>query len=462
MTAILALARALMRRSLLGLVLIGLLGGIGAGFSMTAAAGARRADTAYTRLREATLSPDGFLQAEALDDGDIARLSELPEVAGVARFSYTPVAPAPLRPAQDAGAFVALDEDLLERVYRPLVIQGRLAAAGATDEVVVNESLARVGNIEVGQRVDLQSGFEEPVSIGTATVVGIVRGTFDVGVTSGSPLMLLNSSFFSAHRAAISIDPQPPAIARLTRGERDVASFRRSSTKALGRDIGFQFSGGDDAVAIDRTLRVQTVGLGVLAAVAALVTLAAVGQALSRQLARVLIDLPTLVAIGVQPRRRRAIAALVAAPTVVVGAAAAAVVSYAASPRVPTGFARSVDPARGFHLDVLVTAAGVAVWVAVIGGSAALFGGRQRSVSVAPVGRPARRLLAWFPLTARLGSEAALAPSRSAGGPAARAALSAAALSRAGVMVIVTFGASLHHLLSTPALQGWSFDAAIS
>ncbi len=462
MTAIVALARVLVRRGLAALVLIGLLGGIGVGFAMTAAAGARRADTAYTRLRDVTLAPDGFFQADGLDAADIARIGELPQVAGVARFSYTPVAPRPLRPGQDAGAFVAFDEDLLDRVYRPLVVEGRLAVPGAADEVVVNESLARVGHLRVGQRVDLDAGFEDVVAIGAATVVGIVRGTFDVGVNSGNPSMLLSSGFFRAHEAALLLPGQHFGLVRLTHGERDVASFRRDVADAMGRDIGFQFSGGEEATVIDRTLRVQTVGLGLLAAVAALVTLAAVGQALSRQLARLLADLPTLVAIGILPRSRRAISALVALPTVLAGAAVAATVAYAASPRVPTGFARTVDPVRGYHLDVLVTTVGVIVWLAVIGSSAVVLGGRSRVPRPPRVGQSARRLLARLPLAARLGSEAALVPLRSASGPAARAALSAAALSLAGVMTIVTFGASLHHLLTTPALQGWSFDAAIS
>lgn len=44
---------------------------------------------------------------------------------------------------------------------------------------------------------------------------------------------------------------------------------------------------------------------------------------------------------------------------------------------------------------------------------------------------------------------------------ASRSALAATVISVAGVVAIATFGASLTHLLDTPSLQGWSFDAAI-
>ncbi len=150
LSALVLVARSLWRVQGRALVLLALLGGVGLGCAMTAAASARRADTAYDRLRAATNAPDVLMDGAALSDDNVAQLDALPEVAGAARFSYTPIAPAPLVPGRDSGAFVGLDDGYLDRVYRPLVRDGRLPRPGAPDEVVVNEALAEPASVSAG------------------------------------------------------------------------------------------------------------------------------------------------------------------------------------------------------------------------------------------------------------------------------------------------------------------------
>jgi hypothetical protein len=140
----------------------------------------------------------------------------------------------------------------------------------------------------------------------------------------------------------------------------------------------------------------------------------------------------------------------------------AIVTALAASPLVPTGFARSVDPRRGFHLDLLVVGLAVLGWVLLVGAVGAGLAWRhgvtpRRGLRPPVAGRLTRRL----PLRARLGCEAALAPVRSPGGAATRSAIVAAVVGVTGVIGVATFSASLSHLLAEPALQGWSFDAAV-
>ncbi len=462
MSAITVLARGMARRQLVGLVLLAVIGGLGLGIAMTSATDARRADSAYDRLRRDALGPDVMFDGSGLEDADLDRLAALPEVAGIARFSYTPVAPRPLTPGVDGGAFVGLDADFLVRVYRPVVLSGRLPAPAAADEVLVNEAMARVGHVTAGQRVQLLSGFEEPVPLGEATVVGVVRGIFDVGANAGNPSMLLSERFLDAHRDVVLLGPQPGAMVRLAGGEADLATFQGRASAALGRAANAMFSGSEEAKPTNRTLRVQSVGLVLLAVVAGLATLAAVVQALKRVLERALVDMPTLVAMGVEPRQRVVLGALLAAPVALLGALVATGATALASPLIPTGFARRVDPLRGVHPDAAILAVGAITWtVAVIGAGSwqawRLGGDPEEATATGRV----HRLLSALPYRVRLGCESALLPLRSNGGAASRAALTAGMLSLAAVVAVATFVASLTHLLRTPALQGWDFDAVI-
>lgn len=462
MSALVTLARGMARRQLLGLIAVGVLGGLGMGVASTAASGARRADTAYARLREASLSPDALFDATTLSDHDVERLAALPGVSGIARFSYTPVAPDPLVPGVSGGGFVGLDDDFLVNVYRPLVVRGRLAARGAPDEVVVNEAMARDGHLRVGQRVQLISGFDGPASLGSATVVGVVRGIFDVGANARLASVLLSASFLEAHRDGVQLGPQPAALLRLSGGEADLPAFGRAASEALGRDLGIQFTGSGEAVAVNRTLRVQTVGLATLALAAGVATLAAVVQALQRVLQRALRDLPILISIGVQPRQRVILGGLLVGPVVAAGGLVAAATTVLASPLIPTGLARQIDPLRGLHLDLPVLVGVLVVWALVLGPAGAVLAWRvSRPHRTTTAGR-VRRLVTSLPFRARMGCEAALTPLHSAGGAASGAAVVAAVVAVAGVVTVFTFGASLTHLLTTPALQGWSFDAAVS
>jgi ABC-type lipoprotein release transport system permease subunit len=450
------------RRQATALVVLAIVGGLGLGFVMTAASGARRADTAYSRLRHVTLAPDGLLDGSELSDRDVEALASMPGVRGVGRFSYTPVAPSPLTPGVDAGAFVGLDPDFLSRVDRPLVVQGRLADPDAGDEVVVNETLADSAGLRPGQEIDLVSGFDQPAPIGSATVVGVVRGTFDVGANAGNGSLLLSRAFLEQHREGVQLGGQPALLVRLAAGDDDLPAFERAASAALGRPVVAQFSGSDEAVSTERTLDVQTIGLGILALVAGLAVGAAVVQATSRVLERALADLPILVAVGVRPRHRVVLGGLVVVPVAVLGGLVGAGVAYVASPLIPTGFARSVDPTTGHHLDVVAVAGVVGVWTVLLAASGVTLAWRQRPGPVRPRRAGRRRgSLASLPPRVRLGCEAALVPANREGGVASRSALVSAVVGVAGVVAVVTFGSSLTRLLDTPRLQGWSFDAAI-
>jgi hypothetical protein len=112
----------------------------------------------------------------------------------------------------------------------------------------------------------------------------------------------------------------------------------------------------------------------------------ATGQALSRQAALWTVDQPKLHALGLSRRQRFATLLLPAVLVAIVGAAVAAGLAVLASPMMPTGFARRVEPDRGFAADWLVLGPGFVAVVILVSGRAALSAwgtaGRLRDASV--------------------------------------------------------------------------------
>lgn len=453
--------RVVLRRHLGGVVLLSLLAGLGLGFATVALTGARRADRAYDRLREASLAPDAFVDNETVDEIGIDRLAALPEVEAISGFGLAGVTPAPLTPFLDGVAFVGSDAAFLRDVYAPVAIEGRLADPAAGDEVVVNEVMAEAADLQAGDRVDLVTGDQEGTTpLGPATVVGVVRGSFDVGANAGNATMLLTKGFADAHRDRLQVSPGPGVLVRLDGGTGQIDAFTDAASELAGRPV-MAGNADEDAKGVDRTLSVQTIALGTLGLIAGAATIAAVAQSLARLLDGPLADLGVLGILGVAPRRRRRLGLWWALPVVALSSVVAVVVTLLGTPRVPTGFARTVDPDVGVHLDALVLVGVLGLSAVVLVGTAVLAGHRASLVRAARP-EPSRGLLAMLPLRPRFGSAAALAPVRVRAGAAARSALFAGVLAVAAVAGVMTYTASLDHLTDHRELEGWDFDAALS
>lgn len=459
MVAVWLVARAELRRRWRALAALTVIAGIGAGFAVTAGVGARRASTAWERMRNATLSPHVIYSVPPDADPALAeRVAGLPEVEAIGNFSYVPVAPAPLKPGQDGGGFVALDANFGLRLYRSLILEGRQADPRRADEVTVNEAMAAKG-IRVGQRVRLLAGFppNKPKAIDSATVVGVHRGEFDLGANSGNAVVLLNYSFLQKHADELEIGPAPGALARLRGGDADVARFQRSLRAIYGADA-LVIPGGS-AGPVTQAIDVQKVAWTLLAAAAGLAVLVAAGQALSRVASATSVDAPALRAMGMRRPQLIAVGAVVASAVAFGAAVIALAVGVFASPLVPSGLAYRADPDRGIHLEPTVLAAGVVAVFLVLVGAGALAAWRASG----PGGLTRRRSLRLpgrGPVPAMLGTHWALAPTGETASASARSALAAVAVGLAGVIAVVTFATSDDRLQGVPRLYGWSFDGA--
>jgi ABC-type lipoprotein release transport system permease subunit len=458
MTAAWLWARSRFRHRWRSLLVIAVVAGVGAGVALTAAAGSRRAATGLDRFRATTAAFDAIVSPPP--DADLALLeqvAQLPGVRALGSFTYTAVAPTSTDPADDVGAFVALDDGFGSSVYRPRILEGRRPDLRRDDEVSVNRAMASLAGIRAGDRIRLRSGFTPGpyTTLGPVTVTGIHVGQFDVGANGGQPNMLLGAGFFRAHEDDLVLGGQPAVVIRLASGEAGVADLNRRLQPIYGGTAVVSSASQDDEAVRD-TVNVQRIGLLLLAVAAGLATLVAAVQAIGRVFGTERSDITILRSLGL---RRRQLALAGGAVSLAAGVAAAAfavAVAVSASRLVPSGSAGRLEP-PGLRLEPAVLAAGIVAIVLALTAAGALM--VLRVATHAP--RPSRAQPAVIagPLPLRLGVQWAFSRATpGAATSAARAALVAVVVGMAGITAVVTFAASLDRLVDTPRLYGWDFD----
>jgi ABC-type lipoprotein release transport system permease subunit len=456
-------ARSRLRRRWRSLLVIAVVTGLGAGVALTAAGGSRRAATGWQRFRAATASANLFFsppldpETQQPDTAKLRDAARLPGVTASGAFIYTPVSPASVDPYNELGAFVALDPGFTTSVYRPRILSGRRPSLRAADEVTVNKPLADLAGIKVGERIPLRSGWAPGpfTNLGRVTVVGIHVGQFDVAGNAAAPNMLLSDAFRRAHEDALMLEGQPVVLVRLAAGDGGAAAFQRQLQSVYPGGAVVVPAAQEEAGAID-AVNVQRIGLGLLALAAGLATLVSAVQALGRVFGAERSDIAILRSLGMRRRDLAAAGAGIGATAGVLAAATATIIGVLASRLVPSGTAGRVEP-PGLRVEPMVLVAGAALVVIALAGSGALMAVRV-ATRVPRAGR-AQPAVAAGPLPVRLGVHWAF--SRSTPGAAsgsARAALVAVAIGMAGITALVTFAASLSHLVSTHELYGWDFD----
>jgi hypothetical protein len=217
---------------------------------------------------------------------------------------------------------------------------------------------------------------------------------------------------------------------------------------------------------VERAVHPQAVGWWVLAALAALVGIAVIGQAVVRQSNTEREDFPTLKALGAD---RQQLIALGMARTLVVallGAAGAVAIAFALSPLAPVGEARVAEPSAGLNFDAVILLLGVLIIVAVV--LALGFWTARRATRTSQFDtRPAasHRFALGGNLATMGASPSALIGVRHALRRGSSGESVPATTALVGMVMAVTalcgtaiFGASLSHLTATPALYGSAFQ----
>jgi ABC-type lipoprotein release transport system permease subunit len=490
--AVWALARARLRgrwRALLGLTL---LVGVAAGAVMTAAIGARRTETAYPRLLEATLAEDlqvgvgGYTEDHP---GYIDRLRRLPQVSDLGLASVAFLAPDPgpgsTSPVPwDIAAVISTDGRFGRTVSRPLILAGRRPDPDRAEEVVLNESLARRLRLRPGDTLRLRAFTWEQAEqllrgelaaptgpVFALQVVAIGRSPRDVFGTEQSlqGSLLLTPAFWQAAKDRIAHLPPEPYV-RLEHGQADLEAFNAAARRLAGNSSEVSaITRKELAANLEQATRAESAALRLFALLLALAALVTVGQTLARELFLAAADGATLRALGLS-RSRRFMAVLLPVGLVgLLGGLAGAGLAVLASPLMPIGVARRAEPDPGSVVNLAGLGLGVAATLVAVAALAAVPAWRlaraypdtadaagQAGASSGLADRAAR---AGMPPSSVAGIRMALERGRGATAVPVGTTLIGVAAGIVALAAAVTFTASLEHLLSTPRLYGWSFDA---
>jgi hypothetical protein len=354
------------------------------------------------------------------------------------------------------------------------LVSGRLPDSSAPDQVLASFTLRQDYGVHLGSviRVPFYAPSQasvyndataaEPKPTGPTVdfhVVGFEASEFELPSGTTPSYDIFTSSAF-----AKSVIPRTAAgyvyLVSLHHGAAGITRFN-AAAKTL-TEAGLQGGQDEDGVAdaIATSIHPQAVGWWILTALAALVGLAVVGQALARQSRVESEDYPTMAAIGAD---RRQLVALGMAQTLVVGLAGgigAVAVALLLSPLAPLGEARIAENSTGFAFDapvLLLGAFGTLAAVLVLGLWPALRAD-DRLIFSRPSVVVTQLAAAGAPPSAVIGVRNAL--ERRTGGatvPLGSALLGTvlAVLALAGTAV---FGASLSHLTATPRLYGDTFQ----
>jgi hypothetical protein len=480
-------------------LLIALLGGL----AMGAVGGARRTQSSYSAFLAAT-NPSDLVVGTALyglqgaktgyDPALVTAVAHLPLVKHVE--SWGELNTSPLQPngkefhASGPGIGVA-NRGSITGLYinqdRISVTDGRMLDPGHVDEIVVSAPVADALRVQVGS--DIAFGFytdqaeagpgpsgseyrTHPYLRLEMKVVGI--GLYNNAIVQddidalGSNFVLFSSAL--TRRLSTCCVQATQTGLQLEHGTRDVPTVEAELQRA-NPILTRLYVPAIDAAKIERAIKPDSIALGVFGLIAALATLLIASQVVGRQLRASAGDLETLRALGAGAAMTTGDGLIGVITAIVVGTILAAAVAVGISPLSPIGPVRRVYPARGIAADWTVLGLGAIVLIAVLSAVAVVFAYRaaphrvaRRSNSVAARGTRAARaaVAARLPTPAVTGVRFALEPGRGRNAVPVRSAILGAALAMVVVVSTLTFGTSLHTLVSRPALYGWNWDYALN
>ncbi len=443
-------------RPLLALaLLLGLLGGV----VLTAAAGARRTDTAYPRLLAwARASQVDIVPQETGLNGYFRALAKLPQIGSMATGQLYQAA-LPASKQTSVQVISSPDGGYGIRVDRPRVLTGHLFDEALAGQAMVNQAMAAAEHLAPGDEVRVL-GVPNNQATGTPDYAKAVTLTFRVaGELSYGDLAAVRL------RPGASLNGFVGAASALARRYTGTASDPGTGGRV---DV---ISQADQVTALEQAARPQAVALAAFAALAGLIALVVLGQLLARQLALESAEFPVLRAFGATRATLVTLSLARLAVITVTGALLAVAIAVAASPLMPIGPARAVEPAPGVEVNLALLGAGAtaiallpllllspAAWRA-----AAAAAGPLGVAEPGPRRGRASRLAALLSRTGSvsgtIGVRMAFEPGRGRTAVPVRSALAGSVIAVAAVVAAGVFGASLVGLLGTPRAYGQNWDA---
>lgn len=446
-------------RAWLGLAL---LAGIPAGIAIAAATGAVRTETVTDRLVAATDPADVYYppdyQNVKLEFDDIAALPLVKEA--VLFKAYGVVAPERFAELEVSAFSIDLPPGTVH------LLDGRLPHPDAVDEALVNfEARDRFG-LDVGDTVRLRFAPREEGAAGVELAIHIVGISAHPGdfVGVAGPGLTLTSTFAKAYDAELGFDRI--FMISLKRGGRDVGAFEDSLSS---------LAGGGEVLLVDarlgiaqmrRSFHVQAAALWVGAIFIGAAGALVFAQSAARQ---VLIDSRergALAALGMTLGEMHRLSLLKASLVAASAATTAAILGTALSPLTPFGLPRLAEPDLGISVPAATFGGGVAIAflvVLILAFVPALAVRRSIGEAAPRQGRPSAIARALASLTTKpgpsVGARFALETGRGTTAVPVRSSLVASVTGIAALLAALTVGASLSHLVETPRLYGFNWDA---
>ena len=476
-------------------LLVGLVGGI----AMASIAGARRTQSSYPSFLASTNASDLSVSSFVINNSnqaslsssagfvsDVARLGGVKRVRTLAFFNGAALGRdgAPLDVS--AQLIMAGSTDGLYRAQdRVTVLHGRMADPTRTDEAVLTADAAHALKVRLGQVVPFgfySSEQSAQPGFGTASVPPKVRVEVKVvGIVAINTQVVQDDidrfPAFMLFTPALTRQLLPDSTVgyyglKLAHGSRDALEVERAFVRILPPGTTYQFHLTSHVEAqVERSVKPEAIALGVFGSIAALAALLIAVQAVSRQLRAGDDDLAVLRALGAGPTTTAGDALIGTLAAIVIGSLVAMAVAVGLSPLAPLGPVRNVYPHAGIAFDWTVLGVGLLVMVGGLGAVAVALAYRGAPHRVARRARlaPARsssvvRLAASSGLSAPavVGVGFALEPGRGQTAVPVRSALLGTVLAVVMVVATLTFGASLHALVSRPSLYGWDWDYAVN
>lgn len=468
-------------RSLLGLALMV---SLVAAVVLTALAGARRTETSFERFRAASSASDVWVQVSDYERATevLAQMNDLPMVEAAAGWRIWPVDPVD-GPGDTAD--LALLSDPLGRygvdVDRPRMIEGRMPAPDAVDEVLLTRSAAEAFGLSVGDTLVARSfspddllalvtsdGFPGLNGPGLElSVVGVGLWPEELGGRAQSASLggLVSPAFDAAHLEGVGSWPISTRV-RLVEGPDQVASLTEAVRDiAVDTEVLVDEATNDHVVAIQSAVDALATATAVFALIAAAAGLVIIGQAVTRQIATNSVDATTLAALGL-PNAARVLTLFVpVALTGIVGVVIGALISVLASQFLPRGTARQAEPDPGIYVDPLVLSLGSLVLLGLVLGwmLIASLRGMRLSLVTRDVRRPSRIATRLARSGVRPESVAGVRFAYESGsGRTAvpvRAAIVGGVLGISGVVAVAVVAVSLATLAGSPDRWGWTWTS---
>ena len=358
------------------------------------------------------------------------------------------------------------------------LVSGQLPDPSKPDQVLASSTLQQDNGVHVGSVIHVRfeapsqaaaynnpnTGYIPPHGPRLALQVVGIEATEIEFPSGNTPVYLLYAGPGFARSVLPHTAMEYEYFVRLRHGAADIPEFTNQLKQLNLGSGGTTGASTEDGTAatIQGSIHPQAVGWWILAALAALVGLAVVGQALARQSAVESEDHPTLVAVGMSGRE---LFALDMARNLVVGlagAVGAVVIATLLSPIAPLGEARLAEDSTGIAFDAFVLLLGALATVVVVlalGIWPALRAARTRRLDertgASRSSAVVRNLVTLgAPPTAVIGVRNAL--ERRSGGSAVPlgSALLGVVLAVIALCATGVFGASLTHLTATPRLYG--------